>query len=132
MADSSPAFRKELTMLRLSLALLLSLATLPCQADTPPLGRLFLDPQQRAKLDIQRQRNPSFLQDTGDSDASLTINGEVRSSNGRRTRWINGTANWDNTAPAPRIPVGDTYLPGSGEHQSVLGSGRITVKPGSR
>lgn len=132
MADGSPALRKELTVLRQAFALLLFLTMLPCQAATPPLGRLFLDPQQRAKLDLQRQRNPSFLQDAGDSDASLTINGEVRSSNGRRTRWINGSANWDKTAPAPRIPVGDTYLPGSGEHQSVLGSGRITIKPGSR
>lgn len=132
MADSSPALRKELTVLRQAFALLLFLAMLPCQAATPPLGRLFLDPQQRAKLDLQRQRNPSFLQDAGDSDASLTINGEVRSSNGRRTRWINGTANWDNTAPAPRIPVGDTYLPGSGEHQSVLGSGKILIKPPRR
>lgn len=119
-------------MLRPALALLLFLAIAPSQADTPPLGRLFLDPQQRAKLDIQRQRNPDFLQDTGDSTASQTLNGEVRSSNGRRTRWINGEANWDNTAPVPRIPVGDTYLPGSGEHQSVLGGGRILVKPPRR
>ena len=116
-------------MLRQALALLLFLCMLPCQADTPRLGRLFLDPQQRAKLDLQRQRNPGFLQETGDSESSLTINGEVRSSNGRRTLWINGEANWDNTLPAPRIPVGDTYLPGRGEHQSVLGSGKITVKP---
>lgn len=115
-------------MLRLSLALLLLLAMAPSQADTPPLGRLFLEPQQRAKLDAQRQRNPDFLQDASDSSASLTINGEVRSSNGRRTRWINGEANWDNTAPAPRVPIGDTYLPGSGEHQSVLGGGKISVK----
>lgn len=132
MADRSPAFREELTMLRLSLALLLFLAITPSQAAPPPLGRLFLDPQQRAKLDLQRQRNPGFLQEAAENDASLTINGEVRSSNGRRTRWINGAANWDNTAPAPRIPVGDTYLPGSGEHQSVLGGGRITIKPTPR
>ena len=132
MADRSPAIREELSMLRPALFLLLFLTIAPGQADTPPLGRLFLDPQQRAKLDIQRQRNPGFLQDAGDSEASLTINGEVRSSNGRRTRWINGEANWDNTAPVPHIPIGDTYLPGSGEHQSVLGGGKITIKPPAR
>ncbi|MBS1141300.1 MAG: hypothetical protein H6R13_2753 [Proteobacteria bacterium] len=119
-------------MLRRSLALLLFLATAPSQAAPPPLGRLFFDPPQRAKLDLQRQRNPGFIQEAAENDASLTINGEVRSSNGRRIRWINGAANWDNTAPAPRIPVGDTYLPGSGEHQSVLGNGRITIKPAPR
>jgi hypothetical protein len=130
MADRSPAIREELTMLRLPLALLLIFVMLPSgAAETPPLGRLFLDPQQRAKLDIQRQRNPGMLQEAGDSEASLTINGEVRSSNGRRTRWINGAVDWDNATTAPRVPVGDTYLPGSGEHQSVLGSGRITIKP---
>lgn len=130
MADCSPALREELSMCRPLLLLLMILAAAPSlAAETPQLGRLFLDPQQRAKLDLQRQRNPALLQETSDSDTSLTVNGEVRSSNGRRTRWINGAADWNNATPAPRIPVGDTYLPGSGEHQSVLGNGRITVKP---
>lgn len=119
-------------MRQLPVIALLLLAMAPCQADPAPLGRLFLDPQQRAKLDLQRQRNPGLQHEPVDSDASLTINGEVRSSTGRRTRWINGEADWANSAPAPRVPVGDTYRPGSGEHQSVLGDGKILIKPSRR
>jgi hypothetical protein len=53
---------------RLTLLLLLASAVMPSVAETPPLGRLFLDPQQRARLDAQRQRNPAFLPDAGDSE----------------------------------------------------------------
>ncbi|MBL8429842.1 MAG: hypothetical protein JNJ95_08140 [Dechloromonas sp.] len=99
-------------------------------AEQSSLGRLFLDPQQRAKLDAQRQRNPAFLPD-GDGEASMTINGEVRSSNGRRTRWINGTPDWNGNAPPVRVPVGDTFNPSTGQRESVIGDGRIVVKRGS-
>src|SRR5574343_953017 len=124
LADRPPARQEELTMRRVIplLATFLSLACAPGQAETPPLGRLFFDAPQRTHLDQQRQRNPAFGQlAPGEGEAGQTLNGEVRSSNGRRTRWINGEADWDNAATTPRIPVGDTYLPGSGEHQSVLG-----------
>ena len=117
-------------MRQLPVIALLLLAIAPCQADPAPLGRLFLDPQQRAKLDLQRQRNPGLQHEPVDSDASLTINGEVRSSNGRRTRWINGEANWDCTAQPPRVPVGDTFNPATGERESLIGSGRIEIKRG--
>ena len=117
-------------MQRLTIALLLALATAPSLADPAPLGRLFFDAEQRARLDLQRQRNPGFLPNAGESEASQTINGEVRSSNGRRTRWINGEANWDGTAPPPRVPVGDTFNPATGERESLIGSGRIEIKRG--
>lgn len=114
----------------LALALLLSLSG-AASADSAPLGRLFYDAQQRAYLDQQRQRNPWFgQQNTSDAEAGLTLNGEVRSSSGRRTRWINGAADWNNATPAPRIPVGNTYYPESGQNDGLLGSGRIVVKPG--
>lgn len=117
-------------MRRLALALLLSLSG-AASADSAPLGRLFYDAQQRAYLDQQRQRNPWFgQQNTSDAEAGLTLNGEVRSSSGRRTRWINGAADWNNATPAPRIPVGNTYYPESGQNDGLLGSGRIVVKPG--
>src|SRR5574343_848808 len=88
----------------LSIALLLS--AMDCQAEAP-LGRLFLTAQQRTQLDQLRQRDPSFWQhDTGETDIGLTLNGEVRSSSGRHTRWINGVADWDNASPLARIPVG--------------------------
>ena len=114
---------------RLILALLLASAATASLGEQPALGRLFLDPQQRARLDAERQRNAGFLANAGDRDASQTINGEVRSSNGRRTRWINGKADWDDTVQPPRIPIGDTFNPGTGERESLLHGGRIMVKP---
>jgi hypothetical protein len=120
-----------MTSSRLLAILLLVSAAAPSLAEVPGLGRLFLDPQQRARLDIQRQRNPGFLPNTGDSEASQTINGEVRSSNGRSIRWINGEAHWEGTASPPRVPVGDTFNPATGERESLIGSGRIDIKRGS-
>lgn len=117
-------------MRRLVLPLLLALSS-TAAADSTQLGRLFYDAQQRAHLDQQRQRNPWFgQQNAEDAEAGLTLNGEVRSSSGRRTRWINGTADWNNASPTPRVPVGNTYYPESGQSDGLLGSGRIVVKPG--
>lgn len=99
-------------------------------AQQEPLGRLFLTPQQRAALDRQRLLNPGFSPNMTDSEVSQTINGEVRRSSGRTTRWINGEAKWNDTAPAPKVPIGDTFHPGTGERESLLGSGRIIVRPG--
>ncbi|PKO44113.1 MAG: hypothetical protein CVU31_12660 [Betaproteobacteria bacterium HGW-Betaproteobacteria-4] len=114
---------------RLLALLVLASAIAPSLADQPALGRLFLDPQQRARLDAQRQHNTGFQPDAGDQ-ASQTINGEVRSSNGRRIRWINGEANWDQPA-APGVPVGDTFNPSTGERESLLRDGHILIKRGS-
>ena len=109
--------------------LLLALAPLPCLADTPGLGRLFFDTQQRSQLDQQRQRNPWFGQQSqNDNEASLTLNGEVRSSSGRRTRWVNGEADWGNQTALPPMPVGTTYHPESGQNDSLLLGGCIVVK----
>jgi len=116
-------------MRRLALPLLLALSG-TASADSAPLGRLFYDAQQRTHLDQQRQRNPWFgEQNVDNTETALTFNGEVRSSSGRRTRWINGAADWDNTNPTPRVPVGNTYYPDSGQNDGLLGSGRIVVKP---
>lgn len=115
---------------RLIALLIATSVVMPSIAETPALGRLFLDPQERARLDAQRQRNPAFLPDASDGEASQTINGEVRSSNGRRTLWINGDADWEGTAPPARVPIGDTFNPSTGERESLIGSGRIVIKRG--
>lgn len=115
---------------RLLALLLWALAAPPGIAEDTSLGRLFLDPQQRARLDAQRQRNPGFQPNVVDNEASQTINGEVRSSNGRSIRWINGEAHWNSTNPPPGVPVGDTFNPATGERESVIGSGRIEIKRG--
>jgi len=112
-----------------ALALLALLATLhpPASAEGGTLGRLFLTPQQRQELDRLRMQEPDNGQRSG-----LTINGEIRSSSGKRTRWINGQADWQSTAPTPALPVGDSFDPITGERQPLLGGGRIQITPGSR
>lgn len=113
----------------LSLLLLFS-GIVPAQANTEGLGRLFTTPQQRAQLDRQRLQNPTLLPAGQNGESSLTINGEIRRSNGRATRWINGKMN--DAAGAPRIAVGDTYHPATGEQETLLRGGRILIQPGSR
>lgn len=120
-----------MSIARLIALLLLTSVVGPISAEEAKLGRLFLEPQQRARLDLQRQRNPGFHPDTGNGETSQTFNGEVRSSNGRRTRWINGEADWAGVALPPRVPVGDTFIPTTGERESLLHGGRILIKPGS-
>ncbi len=110
------------------LVVVLSLITPAIHAQPAPLGRLFLDPQQRARLDQQRQRNPLFLPNLPAGESRQTFNGEVRRSDGKSTRWINGEADWTNRTPPPRVPVGDTIDPGTGQRESLLGDGRITVR----
>lgn len=114
-----------------TLTLLLLLIGIPsAQANTDGLGRLFTTPQQRAQLDRQRLQNPGLLPAGQNGESSLTINGEIRRSNGRATRWINGELN--ESASAPRISVGDTYHPATGEQETLLRGGRILIQPGSR
>jgi hypothetical protein len=108
--------------------LLLLIAQDPAWAEPEALGRLFLTPQQRAALDRQRLLNPGFSPNPVDSEVSQTLNGVVRRSNGPSTRWINGEARWNDTGPRPRVPVGDTFHPGTGERESLLGEGRIIVR----
>jgi hypothetical protein len=87
---------------------------------------LFLTPQQRAMLDRQRLQNNNFQA----NESSQTFNGEIRRSNGSSVRWVNGEANWNTPGSPQRVPIGDTYHPGTGERQSLLGGGSIVIKPG--
>lgn len=104
---------------------LFSLAPGLARADAEPLGRLFLTPQERQALDRLRMQAPG----SGNA-AGLIVNGEVRRSGGSRTRWINGRADWEGSAAAPSLPVGDGFDPATGERQPLLGGGRIQVTPG--
>lgn len=114
------------------LLLLFLVTTLsPAWAQAESLGRLFFTPQQRAALDRQRTLNRSFIANASADETSLTLNGEVSRSGGRSTRWINGQADWHGDTPRPGVPVGDTFHPGTGERESVIGNGRIVIKPGS-
>ena len=112
---------------RLLLLLLIAAQNL-AWAEQEPLGRLFFTPQQRAALDRQRQLNRNFIPNAPDTETAQTLNGEVRRSSGRSTRWINGEADWNGNSPAPRVAVGDTVHPATGEREGLLGGGRIIVR----
>lgn len=115
--------------LLLPLALLLNAGNLPAQEEA--LGRLFLTPAERTALDRQRHIAPGANASRPDQESRLTINGEVRRSSGRNTRWINGEANWGPTPPAAAgVAVGDTIFPATGERENLLRDGRIIIKPG--
>lgn len=101
-------------------------------AEPEALGRLFFTPDQRAELNRQRLHNPGQASAGSDQQAAQTINGEIRRSNGSTTRWINGEVRWNERTPPSRVPVGDTFHPGSGEHESLLGGGKIIVRPAAK
>ena len=101
---------------------LLLVCSLPAWPQSEPLGRLFFTPQQRTILDRQRLQG---MTSNFDQQASYTLNGEVRRSSGKNTRWVNGEAQ---TGPTPRGVIGDTYHPATGERESLLGGGRINVQ----
>ena len=131
-----------------ALALLGVLATPSCAQDaTPALGRLFFTPEQRQMLDRQRQLN---VKDAVAADPTLTINGVVTRSSGKRTVWINGVA--QSAAPGDaavvrplrddpgqvvvqasgakpvKARVGDSIDRQSGEATGLLGGGSIKIR----
>ncbi len=132
------------------LLILLVLPTLPpAPAQAEELGRLFFTPERRHSLDRQRQSNLQQRQPIAEEDPTLTVNGIVRRSDGKRTFWINGIAQ-DDTAgelrvitdrrhpeklrlqsadlPAAELKIGDTINRHTGESTALLGGGKIVVR----
>lgn len=124
----------------------------PCSSASADeeLGRLFFTPERRQNLDRQRQLNIQEKQEIPE-DPTLTINGVVARSNGKRTVWINGIAqNEKDThsgvtikpdrrnpgkvtvqaedSPAGKAKVGDTVNRNTGESTDLLNGGSITLK----
>jgi len=114
------------------------------------LGRLFFTPERRQALDRQRQFNIQEKQEIP-VDPTLTINGVVTRSSGKRTVWINGVAQNDNEkpsgitiipnrkapgkvvvqpsdAPSGSARVGDTVNRNTGETSDLLDGGQISIK----
>lgn len=121
-------------MKRLAASALITLGLLPgigFPQESPPLGRLFFSAQERAQLDRQRN-NPRAVVETHSGERSLTLNGEVRSSSGRSTHWVNGQAQQGTVPGRPPVPVGDTYQRATGERESLLRGGKIVINPPSR
>ena len=124
--------RKKLSTPHVLSLFFLSLLHTTSGAEGESLGRLFFTPQQRAFLDRQRQLNASVAPSAMLNENRLTFNGEVRRSSGKNTHWINGEPTPSVVATRPEIPIGDTLLPQTGEKESLLGNGTITVKPAPR
>ena len=114
------------------------------------LGRLFFTPEQRREFDRQRDTQTEN-RPLAASDPTLTIDGVVTRSSGKRTVWINGAAHNDGAQPdgiaigtsrqtpgrvvvrpsgAPAIPakVGETVDRTTGETGGVLGKGALTTR----
>ena len=139
--------------LRLPCTLLLAVL-LAAPASAQELGRLFFTPERREILDRQRQFNIPERTEIPE-DPTLTINGVVTRSSGKRTVWINGVAQNNGHAdsgvavtpsrgnpgkvvvrpedgPAARASVGDTVNRNTGETADLLGGGTLKVRPAAR
>lgn len=76
-------------MKRISYTLFL-LAVCPLPAQAGELGRLFFTPDQRDQLEYQYARNTNV--DGSGNHAFIMVNGVVQKQGGKRTVWINGSA----------------------------------------
>lgn len=135
-----------------TLGVLLLLSAVPAAALAEDnLDRLFFTPERRQAMDRQRQLNPLGTAEPANQETpTLTINGVVTRSSGKRTVWINGEAQHDNDstgtvrafpearhpervriqpddAPTVRAAVGDTVLRDTGETAPLLGDGQIRI-----
>ncbi len=134
----------------LRLALLLFIYAMPCPTTSEELGRLFFTPERRQQLDHQRQFNIEEHSEAPD-DPTLTINGVVTRSSGKRTVWVNGAPRNESEetkgvriVPTRRNPakvvvqsgestdssigVGGTLNPETGVASDILNSGAISVR----
>ena len=114
------------------------------------LGRLFMTPQRRAVLEQQRKYNIEEQQTP--QGATMSLDGVIVRSNGKKTVWINGRAQNDNkngsgvsTNIVPgnpgqagiessdgartRLRVGQKLNRATREISDELGGGKLEVKP---
>ena len=142
--------RRQCDCWRLALLALIGALGAPVSAQETELGRLFFTPERRQTLDRQRQLNIQEKQEVAE-DPTLTINGVVARSSGKRTVWINGAAQNENErpsgvsvsttgrdpgqvvvktddAPAGKARVGDTVNRNTGLATDLLGGGWISTK----
>ena len=136
------------TALLLVFIALASLTNSTCADEA--LGRLFFAPERRQLLDRQRELNIQQTQEVIE-EPTVTVNGVVVRSSGRRTAWVNGVAQNENETPSGVSVSTDRYLPGhitietgtssttqtsvgntiirsTGETSDALNGGSITIK----
>ena len=134
---------------RSALVLIALAAFMPQTQAEEKLGRLFLTPERRATLEQQRQFN---LQEQKTLEgATIRLDGVIVRSTGKKTIWINGQAQHDNSSLgveadiAPNDPgrakltegnenqtslrVGQKINRATKEINDGLGGGRLEVKP---
>lgn len=119
---------------------------LPVAAE--PLGRLFFTPERRATLERQRQLNIQEAQTL--EGATMSLDGLIVRSSGKRTAWINQRPQHDTdpgagaSATPTREPgravvtageeipaelrVGETINRATRESRDVIGDGRISIR----
>lgn len=134
-------------------ALLLAGASLPAQAQTASLGRLFFTPEKR--LLLERQRVSNIQEAKSLEGETMSLDGVVQRSSGKSTVWINGHAQEENDAartgvnvrltpkdpgraqlsPGEELPtqlkVGEAINRATGERNDRLGGG-VVKTPASR
>ena len=131
---------------------LLTVAVCPAAVAEETLGRLFFSPERRQQLDRQRELNVLDQQQVL-VDPTLTIDGVVTRSSGRRTAWVNGSPQnedeqWTglavtprhgdpgrvmietNDLPAARARVGQTVNRNTGASTGLLNGGQLQVHSG--
>jgi hypothetical protein len=114
-------------------------------------GRLFFTPEKRAALDRQRQLNLQVVQTL--EGETLSLDGIVQRSDGKRTVWINRRAQSESEGPdgdlvirthprqpgvaelissdqgSTRLKVGETLNRSTGEYTNRLGGGTVEARP---
>lgn len=117
------------------------------------IGRLFFTPERRQQLDQRREMNTLDKPQIA-TDSTLTVNGIVTRSSGKRTVWINGNPQQEDetgndltvttqrgnpgrvvvhsgASAAIRARVGETVNRHTGEANDLLNGGQVRVRPGS-
>ena len=114
-----------------TLGVLLLLSAVPAAALAEDnLDRLFFTPERRQAMDRQRQLNPLGTAEPANQETpTLTINGVVTRSSGKRTVWINGEIKNDATLT---VKVGDTLDKNTGETTPLLDEGKVVVHPAGK
>lgn len=114
---------------RLVVALMLGLTLASASLAEEKLGRLFLTPERRAALEQQRQYNLEEQKTL--EGATVRLDGVIVRSSGKKTVWINGHAQHDNSNDfgvsaqvAPNDPAQAGLTAGSGEGQTKLRVGQ--------
>jgi len=125
----------------------------PAAVAEEAIGRLFFTPERRQQLDQRREMNTLDKPQIA-TDATLTINGIVTRSSGKRTVWINGNPQQEDetgndltvttqrgnpgrvvvhsgASAAIRARVGETVNRHTGEANDLLNGGQVRVRPGS-